>query len=100
MNLPPGGLDTLEMHGFAGLNIEARRQGAIPSGVSWFSREGVQGHRTATTIWISTIAFRGRAATPMAARAWLPYSPKTSTSRSEAPLITLGESANPGMQLT
>jgi hypothetical protein len=50
MDLSPCRFDTLEVDGFAGLNIEARRQRAIPAGVRWFSREDVQSHRTATTI--------------------------------------------------
>jgi hypothetical protein len=100
MDLSTRRFDTLEADSVASLDIEARRESAIPAGVGWLSGKNMAAHRTATTIWISTIACRGRAATPIAARAWRPYSPKTSTKRSEAPLMTFGESANPGMQFT
>ncbi len=43
-----------------------------------------------TIISISTARFMGSCGTGMAERAWRPASPKTSTSRSEAPLMTLG----------
>ena len=53
-----------------------------------------------TAICTSTAAPAGRLATPMAARAWRPCSPNTSTRRSEAPLITLGASRKSGVQRT
>ena len=40
----------------------------------------------------------GRAATPTAERAWRPFSPKTSTIRSEAPLTTFGWSVKAGAE--
>src|SRR5690606_17973550 len=48
----------------------------------------------------STAAPRGSSATPTAARAWRPRSPRTSTRRSEAPLITFGWPVKPGAEAT
>ena len=45
-------------------------------------------HSTSTIISISTTAPSGSEATPIAARACLPRSPKSDTSKSEQPLIT------------
>jgi len=100
MDLPPGGFEALEMDNVAGVDFEARRKSAIPARVGGGGIEWVFRHRTETTIWSSTMAWRGRAVTPMAARAWRPASPKTWTSRSEAPLITWGESGKPATVLT
>jgi len=47
-------------------------------------------YRTSTTASISTEASPGNDTMPIAARACLPLSPKTSTKRSEAPFMTLG----------
>ena len=83
----------------AGSDREARRQRAVPAGMRGFGGKSVFGHRcaqTSTVICSSTSALRGSAETPMAARTCRPASPKTSTKRSEAPLITLGESGKPG----
>ncbi len=100
MDLSASGFDALEVDGVAGIDLEARRERAIPARMRGGGIECVIGHRTETTIWSSTMALRGRAVTPMAARAWRPASPKTSTSKSDAPLITWGESGNPAMVLT
>jgi hypothetical protein len=48
----------------------------------------------------STVEFSGNSATPTAARACLPASPKTSTSKSLAPLATLCWSVNPSAEAT
>ena len=100
LDLSASGFDALEVDGVAGIDLEARRERAIPARMRGGGIECVIGHRTETTIWSSTMALRGRAVTPMAARAWRPASPKTSTSKSDAPLITWGESGNPAMVLT
>jgi len=55
---------------------------------------------TSTIISISTAWPLGSDAMPTAARACLPRSPKTSTIRSENPLITFGCSTNSGSEFT
>ena len=102
VDLAAAGVDALDLHFVAGGDAQARLESAVPDGVGWFGGERVFDHDsfTLTVIWISTRALRGRALTPTAARTWRPASPKISTSRSEAPLMTAGESANPGAALT
>ena len=55
---------------------------------------------TATIICSSTSALRGKALTPIAARACRPESPKTATNKSEAPLMTAGGSGKPATAFT
>jgi len=101
MDLGTAGVEALDVDFVAGCDVEARWEGAIPDGVDGVGGEGVGAHPAIlTVIWISTRALRGRALTPMAARTWRPDSPKMWMSRSEAPLMTAGESANPGAALT
>jgi hypothetical protein len=54
----------------------------------------------ATIICSSTSALRGNALTPTAARTWRPGSPNTSSNKSDAPLMTAGESGKPATALT
>ena len=49
---------------------------------------------------ISAVIWLGREPMPTAERAWRPALPKTSTKRSEQPLITFGWSPKSGMALT
>jgi hypothetical protein len=57
-------------------------------------------HETTNVKSTSTVEFSGSSATPTAARACLPASPKTSTSRSLAPLATLCWSVKPSADAT
>jgi hypothetical protein len=54
----------------------------------------------ATMPSISTEIWLGSMTLPTAERAWRPASPKTSTNRSEQPLMTFGESLKSGVALT
>lgn len=100
--LAAAGVDALEIDGVPGLDSEAWRECAVPNGVGGLSGQGVGGHDswTLTVIWSSTNALRGSALTPTAARTWRPASPKICTSKSDAPLMMEGESANPGAAFT
>src|SRR5215813_2766703 len=57
-------------------------------------------YSTSRIISISTGMPLGSSAIPTAERAWRPCSPKTSTMRSEKPLMTLGCSPKPSAELT
>src|ERR1700676_3239553 len=103
MHLGAAGVETLQVHRVAGSDREAGRQSAVPSRMNGFGGKNVFGHRfaqTSTVICSSTRALRGKAETPTAARTCRPASPKTSTKRSEAPLMILGESAKPATAFT
>ncbi len=95
-------VDALDLHFVTRLDTKSRFQQSVPHGVCGLSGKDMLGHGsfTRTVICTSTKALRGSALTPKAARTWRPASPKTRTSRSEAPLITAGESPNPGAALT
>ena len=103
-DLAAGSIGALELDFVAGVDDEAGLEGVVPEGVGGFGGEDVLGHgstsRARTAIWTSTMALRGRALTPTAARTCLPASPRSRTRRSDAPLMTAGESSKPGTALT
>lgn len=101
-NLSAACIDAVDLHFVAGGDMKPRLEGTVPHRVGWVSGEGVLAHDsfTRTDICTSTNALRGSALTPTAARTWRPASPKTCTSRSDAPLITAGESGKPATALT
>ena len=101
-DLGAAGVGAFDLDFVARLDVQARREGAVPHGVGGLGGERVHGHDSVilTVICNSTRALRGKALTPTAARTWRPASPKTRTSRSEAPFMTAGESANPGAAFT
>jgi acetyl-CoA carboxylase biotin carboxylase subunit len=63
-------------------------------------RAASEAYATSNTASISTGMLNGREPIPTAERAWRPRSPKTSTNRSEQPLMIFGWSVNSGTQFT
>ena len=82
MDLRAARVEALHMNRVAGIDAQARREGAVPDGMRGIGGKGVLLHlvhgapesewSTSTVICSSTRALRGRADTPMAARTWRP----------------------------
>src|SRR5580704_3085691 len=91
------------MHRISRRDGEPRLERAVPARMCGLSGQPVFSHAApyiATVICNSTSALRGRALTPTAARTWRPCSPNTATNRSEAPLMTAGESGKLAIAFT
>jgi hypothetical protein len=76
------------------------RSGVEEDGASRDTAEPAGAHDVTNVTSTSTVEFNGNSATPTAARACSPASPKTSASRSLAPLATLCWSVKPSADAT